>query len=111
MRSISSMTAEIRSQTEEVWNGVHRVRNANRRMTGSTGEQPTPINVVKGSNVDKIDRELSMLDELSMAIEHLNSATAELRDELACMEGYTETASTLGMVEKGFATQGLVGRN
>ncbi len=102
MRTLSSMIAEVRSQTDEVRGAVERLRTANRHMTGNTGESPTPIGSVNAKAL--ADRaEVPIMDELNSALEHLNSATADLRAELMHMEGYTETGAP-GDANKGYAT-------
>ncbi len=82
MKSLSAMANEVRSQTEEVMSFVHRMRDANRRLTGSTGE--TPQKEVGGPTAPQPPNPL--LVDLNVAIEHLNGATADLRSEINYFE-------------------------
>lgn len=95
-RSISSMIDDVRSQTAEVRSAVQRLRNANRRMVGGTGEAPTPLSTGGGQKVqlEPADR-LPLLEDLSVELERLNGATSDLRAELAFLENFTETADNV----------------
>lgn len=89
-RTISSMIDEVRSQTSEVLNFVDRLRTANRRLTGSTGEQPTPIGKISGEVAGAKD--MPLLEELNTELERLNAATADLRAEVNFFESISETS-------------------
>jgi hypothetical protein len=101
MRSISSMIAEVRSQTDEIRSFTNRLRNANRKLTGGTGEQPTPLASVKqGAVADRPD--LPLLEDLNIELERLGVANADLRSEVTFLEGVSETADMVS--DKGYAS-------
>lgn len=84
MKNLSTMADEVRSQTAEVMSFVHRMRDANRRLTGNTGEAPTNA-AVAGSGAMKPEANPLLVD-LTIAIEHLNGATADMRAEIIYFE-------------------------
>ncbi len=68
-RSLSSLIDEIRGQTADLNAYVERMRAANRRLTGSTGETPTKIGSVGGGTLDanKVSERPPLMVELTMA--------------------------------------------
>lgn len=110
MPSLSKMISEVRSQAIEVNSLVGRLRLANRRLSGATGEAPTQLNSVKGPTAPEPDRPL--LEQLNVELERLNSATADLRSEVNHVETYSETGETSetpnyanqGVASAGFAS-------
>jgi hypothetical protein len=88
LKSLSALTDEVRAQTAEVHGFVYRMRDANRRLTGSTGEQPTKLERLDGGGRmgDAPTDRNPLLVDLTVATEALNSATAELRAELVYFE-------------------------
>lgn len=105
MRSLSSMISEVRSQTAEVNNIVDRLRSASRSLTGSTGQAPTDINSIKGQPVPEPERPL--MQQLDFELERLNSATADLRNEMSHVETYSETGEMSAKQTQLYATQGV----
>jgi len=99
-RSLTSLINEVHSQTAEVNSFVNRLRQANRRLTGSTGESPTVLGAgAVGRLSEKVDEMPPLMVALTTAMENLNSATADLRAEV----GYLETLSETGEVARGDA--------
>ncbi len=91
-RTISSMIAEVRSQRDEVRGFVERLRNANRHLTGATGETPTKLADVRAQNGGPTTM-TPLLEDLNIELESLNSATADLRDEIGFLETVSETCA------------------
>lgn len=85
MKNLSMMANEVRSQVSEVMSLVHRMRDANRRLTGNTGELPTKGEEA-GAPVGMPPEANPLLVDLTVAIEHLNGATANLRAEIDYFE-------------------------
>lgn len=95
MKNLSAMADEVRSQTSEVMSLVHRMRDANRRLTGNTGEVPTNAAVAGVATKPEAN---PLLVDLTVAIEHLNGATADLRAEIDYFE---RTVAEVGVVPAG----------
>lgn len=94
MLSISKMTHQVVEQANEVNALVNRLRAGNRRMTGATGEGPTPIGTGRGGSESSLKQDQPpLLHGLDHAIEMLNAAMSDLRAEVSYIEGFTETAS------------------
>jgi hypothetical protein len=89
-KSLSELTDDVRVQTSAVNDFVHRLRAANRRLTGSTGEQPTQLAQAAARN--EVDEMPPLMVGMTIAIEHLNSAMSDLRAEISYMERLSETA-------------------
>lgn len=106
-RNISSMIAEVRSQTSEVRSVVDRLRNANRRLTGATGETPTKLSDARDGNNLKASIQPPLLEDLNSELEQLNAATADLRNEVNFLEGISETGAA--QEAAGYAKQADVG--
>ena len=97
IKSFSSMIDDVRSQTNEVDNLVRRIRAASNRLTGSTGQTPTPINATQQGRAETADRPPLLID-LTVRLEALNSVVSELRDEVTYLEQYSETAEDMGKI-------------
>lgn len=100
MRTISSMTKDLRSLNEEAWGLIDRVRRGNRSMTGYTGEVPTDNSVGLAPTTS------CALDALNVAIADIGNAITALRAEVTHMEGYTETGDEIPVL--GQSAQGAV---
>lgn len=85
MKNLSAMANEVRCQASEVMSLVYRMRDANKRLTGNTGELPTN-RVEAGAPVGMPPEANPLLVDLTVAIEHLNGATADLRAEINYFE-------------------------
>lgn len=105
-KSLSNMAEEVRGQTAEVLSFVTRLREANRRLTGSTGESPTQLGGSGRSEAGQIEDRRPLLVEMTTALEHLNAATADLRDEVSYLEGVSETGAPMNTKEA-YVTQGI----
>lgn len=101
-RNISSMIAEVRSQTSEVRSFVDRLRAANRHLTGQTGETPPKLSDAREGGT-KTSMQPPLLEDLNSELEQLNAATADLRNEVNFLEGISETGAPQ---EVGYATKG-----
>jgi hypothetical protein len=112
IRSLSGMNDDVLEQTNEVQSLVRRLRDANRRLTGTTGEAPTPLNAASGGSGEatKLPAPPPLLIRLTQSIEALNAATSDLRAEVSYLENFSETGSDektgglSGMGQQGFGT-------
>lgn len=100
-KNLSNTSSELGMQADEVSSLIYRVRQANRRLTGGCGEQ---VAVPTGAGrVDKVayDEAPPLLVGLTVALERLNLAIAELRDEVVYLESVSETNQDTMVVRPG----------
>lgn len=89
--TISNMTGEITGLINEASSIVGRLRSANRRLTGETGEEPTQLASAVGPKVRDAVETGPLLPELQAAIETLNSKLRDIRLEVSHLENVSET--------------------
>lgn len=99
-KSLTNAITEVAMQANEVSSLIYRMRQANRRLTGSCGEQPINAATPPGRGDRAFDESPPLLVGLTMSMEHLNSAIAELRDEVIFLESISETNQDTMMVAK-----------
>lgn len=90
-RSLSALINEVQSQTDEVRSFTHRLRTANKRLTGGTGEEPPKLSEGRGPTGATIAEVPPLMVALSIAVEALNGATSDLRAEVTYLENLSET--------------------
>lgn len=94
MKSISEMIRDVNDQATEIRGMTRRMRDANRRLTGGTGEAPTTLNAVATEDIGKTAADARpLLVSLTVALEALNSATSAMRDEISYAETFSETGN------------------
>lgn len=84
MKNLSALLNEVRSQAIEVTGFVHRMRDANRHLTGGTGETPQK-DIGRGGPLSP-EPPMPLLADLTAAVEDLNGATSALRAEINYFE-------------------------
>lgn len=92
---LSRTIEEVLSQTSDFNSFVDRMRIANRRLTGSTGEMPTAIGGKDANYAGKAEalQEPPLMVRLSSAVELLNAARSDLGAEISYFENLAETAT------------------
>lgn len=93
MRSLSGMIDDVRLETSKVNGITDRMRTASRRLTGSTGQAPTPLNPAGAGEGATIKSEPPLMVQLTLEIEGLKRATSELFDEINFLESISETVA------------------
>lgn len=91
MRNLTGIIEDIRAQTDEVTSITHRMRSANKRLTGGTGEAPTPLTNQGGTLSAIKEDEPPLMVKLTIVTEKLNQAMAALRAEISYFETLSET--------------------
>jgi hypothetical protein len=104
-RSLTGIIEDIRSQTGEVNSIVYRMRTAGRRLTGTTGEAPTPL--TGAGRPPEAEEVPPLMVQLTIGTEKLNQAIAALRAEVSHMENLSETGRSDNQPQ-GYASQGQV---
>lgn len=92
IRSISGVTMDIINQRDEIRSLIRRLREANRKLTGSTGEAPTPLAQSAGQAVNATINP-PLLVQLTVEAEQLAQSINELRHEVGYLEQFSETAN------------------
>lgn len=93
-RSLSGMTEDVNIQTDVIRKCVARMRAANRRLTGGTGEPPTQLAVNNaGSHAPTVAEAPPLMVALTIAIEANNAAVSDLVSEIDYFENLSETGS------------------
>jgi hypothetical protein len=93
IRSISGVTNDLMIQRDEVRSLIRRLREANRRLTGSTGEAPTPLAQNAAGQVVNTTITPPLLVQLTVEAEYLAQAVNELRYEVGYLEQFSETGN------------------
>ncbi len=94
---LSRVTEEIIGQTSDINGFVERMRTANRRLTGSTGQAPTPLKPPETGYAEKQTtiEEPPLMVRLTNAVELLNAARSDLAAEISYFESLAETAGPM----------------
>jgi len=88
-RSLSDMIQTVRNETSNALALADRLRNANRRLTGGTGQAPTPIDRPDAASVKQAEPPLVI--GLNMALDEHQSAIVALENEVTYLERLSET--------------------
>lgn len=95
INSLSDMTTAVRGRTDEIANTTERLRAANRRLTGSTGQAPVPLTPGGGSADNaSVKGEPPLMLALTVALANLEGAMSEMRAELDYLEQFSETGQS-----------------
>lgn len=90
-RSLSGMADAVRTETSAVNEMTERLRQANRRLTGGTGQAPTPLNSVANSKGATEASVPPLMVGLNAEVDGLQLAISNLRNELSYLENHSET--------------------
>jgi len=98
IRSLTGMIDDVNEQTSLVHGLTRRIREANRRLTGSSAFESMPQTVGSTAAQDRSGpvEVLPTLARLTLAISGNGSAISELREEVAYMESFAETGEAPG---------------
>jgi hypothetical protein len=92
IRSLTGMIDDITEQTNQVTALTRRLRDANKRLTGSTAlDRQAEVAAQEPRGPVEV---LPTLARLTLAIEGHGSAVTALRDEIAYMEQFSETGES-----------------